>query len=49
MPLLRENRPGLRKSLDWTCTLGIALAIFIYLGSAAYSPAQIPSNSASQS
>ena len=34
----------MRKSFAWTCTLEIALAIFIYLGSAAYSPAQIPTS-----
>jgi MscS family membrane protein len=37
-----EKRRGIRKSFDWTDTLEIALAIFIYLGTAAYSPAQIP-------
>jgi MscS family membrane protein len=44
MTSLKKNRPGFRKSFDWTCTLGMALAIFIYLGSAAYSPAQTPAS-----
>jgi MscS family membrane protein len=47
MPLLRENRPGIRKSSDWTYTFELALAIFFYLfylGSAGYSPAQIPAS-----
>jgi hypothetical protein len=45
MTLLKQNRLGIRKSLDWTCcTLEIALAIFVYLGSAVYSPAQVPAS-----
>jgi MscS family membrane protein len=44
MLLLREKWAGICKSFDWTCTLEMALAIFFYLGSAAYSPAQIPAS-----
>ena len=46
MPLLRENRQGISKSLNWTCTLEIALAIFLFVGSAAHSPAQLPTSAA---
>src|SRR5271165_6171348 len=42
MPFLRENRQGISKSLSWTCILGAVLALFLFAGSAAYSPAQIP-------
>jgi MscS family membrane protein len=45
MPLLRENRQGTSKSLEWIHTLGIALAIFLFVGSPARCPAQL-SNSA---
>jgi MscS family membrane protein len=41
MPLLRENRRGIRKSLHWTCALYVALAIFVFFGAAAHSPAQL--------
>jgi len=44
MPLPRENRQGIRKSLNWTYTLEIALAIFLFVGSAAHSPAQLPTS-----
>ena len=44
MPFLRENRQGIRKSLNWTCTLEIALAIFLFVGSAAHSSAQLPTS-----
>ena len=47
MPFLRENRQGISKSLGWTCILGAALAIFLFLGSAGYSPAQLPTSPAS--
>jgi MscS family membrane protein len=42
MPFLRENRQGISRSPNWTCTLGVALAIFFVVVSAAYSPAQLP-------
>jgi MscS family membrane protein len=42
MPLLRENRPGRRRSFGWTWASGAVLAIFLFLSSAAYSPSQIP-------
>ena len=44
MLFLRENRQGIRKSLSWTCTLYAAFAIFLFLGSVAYSPAQVPAS-----
>jgi len=45
MPLLTENRQGTSKSLRWTHTLGIALAIFLLVGESVQCPAQL-SNSA---
>ena len=42
MFLLRENRQGISQSLSWTSALGIALAIFVFAGSAALSLAQLP-------
>ena len=45
MPLLRENRQGTSKSLEWIHTLSRALAIFLFVGSPALCPAQL-SNSA---
>src|SRR5271165_3646404 len=42
MPFLIENRLGISKSLSWPYTLGAVLALFLFAGSAAYSPAQIP-------
>jgi MscS family membrane protein len=45
MPLLRENRQGIRKSLSWICALRIAL-IFLLMGSAADSPAQLSTSPA---
>jgi MscS family membrane protein len=46
MPLLRENRRGTSKSPKWIPTLGIALAIFLFSGPSALSPAQLPSSAA---
>ena len=45
MPLLRENRQGASKSLEWIHTLGIALAFFLFVSPPARCPAQL-SNSA---
>jgi MscS family membrane protein len=42
MSLLRENRSGISKSFVRTHPLEIALAAFSFLGSAAYSTAQLP-------
>jgi MscS family membrane protein len=42
MLLLRENRPETRRLLDRSYTLEIALALFFYLSSATYLPAQVP-------
>ncbi len=42
MFLLGENRNGISQSFSWTSTLGIALAIFLFAGSAAPSLAQLP-------
>ena len=44
MPLLRENRRGTSRSPKWIRTLGIALAIFLFSGLSALSPAQLPSS-----
>jgi MscS family membrane protein len=46
MPLLSENRQAKRKSLYWTYVLAVALGIFLFLGSAAHSPAQLPNSGA---
>jgi MscS family membrane protein len=42
MPLLRENRQAISKSLYWTYALDVALSIFLFLGSIAHLPAQLP-------
>jgi MscS family membrane protein len=47
MPLLRENRRGISKSLIWTCALRIALSICLLAGSAAHSAAQLSTSAAS--
>ena len=44
MSLLRKNRQGTSKSPKWIHTLDIALAIFLFLGSAAHCPAQLPTS-----
>ena len=44
MLFLRENRQGISKSLSWTSTLFATFAILLFLGSAAYSPAQVPAS-----
>src|SRR5277367_164212 len=41
MTLPRENRQGTSKSPKWIHTLGIALAIFLFSGPSAHSPAQL--------
>jgi MscS family membrane protein len=41
MPLPRENRRMISKLPHWSCALRIALSIFLFAGSAAYSPAQL--------
>ena len=46
MPLIRENRQGISKSKNWICALDIALAIFLFVGSAAPSPAKLPKTTA---
>src|SRR5271166_10505 len=42
MPLPREYRQGTSRSLYRTCALRIALSVFLFAGSAAHSPAQLP-------
>ena len=42
MFLLRENGQGMDQSRCWTFGLRIALAIYLFVGSVAYSPAQLP-------
>lgn len=42
MPLLRANRQVMSQSLNWTWALRVALVIFLVVGSAAHSPAQVP-------
>ena len=42
MFLLRENGQGMNQSRCWTFGLRIALAIYLFVGSAAHSPAQLP-------
>jgi MscS family membrane protein len=44
MPLLRENRRGISSSLNWTYIVHVALAFFLFVGSAAHSSAQIPTS-----
>jgi MscS family membrane protein len=46
MPLPRENRQAIRKSLYWSYALDVALGILVFLGSAAHSPAQLPNSGA---
>ena len=46
MPLLRKNRRRISKSLSWTYTLDIALAVFLFVGSVAHSLAQLPTSAA---
>jgi len=46
MFLLRENRQGTGKSLNWPCALHIVLSIFLFVGAAARSPAQLPTSAA---
>ena len=46
MPLPRENRPRISQSINWTCTLEIALVIFLFLGSVPYLRAQLPKSPA---
>ncbi len=46
MPLVRETRRGINKSRSRIHTLGVALAIFLFLSWAAYSPAQRPTSAA---
>lgn len=46
MALLRENRQGMSKPLHWTHALRIAFAVFLFLGSAAHLPAQLPGSAA---
>src|SRR5271157_4992100 len=46
MPLPRENRQGTSQLLDWTFGLRIVLAICLFVGSAAHSPAQLPTSAA---
>jgi MscS family membrane protein len=41
MLLLAENRRGIRSSLNWTYTLHVALAAFLFVGSVAHSAAQV--------
>src|SRR5271165_6231554 len=42
MPLPRQNRQGTSQSLNWPCALRIALSVFLFIGLAAHSPAQVP-------
>jgi MscS family membrane protein len=42
MPLLRNNRQRIGKSLKWTSTLSLALNIFLFVVSVPQSPAQLP-------
>ena len=46
MSSLRVNVQGTGRSLNWTCALRIALAIFLFVGSVAHSPAQLPPSAA---
>ncbi len=43
---LRENRHGKSKLLCWTNALRAAFAVFLWVGSAAHSPAQLPTSTA---
>src|SRR5271157_2582338 len=42
MPLPRQNRQGTSQSLNWPCALRITLSVFLFIGLAAHSPAQVP-------
>jgi len=42
--LLRENRQGRSQSLNWTSALRVVLSIFLSVGSATHSPAQLPTS-----
>ena len=44
MQFLRENRRGRSKSLHWAHALRIALSIFLLVGVAVHSPAQVPTS-----
>jgi hypothetical protein len=44
MHFLRENRRARSKSLHWAHALRIALSIFLLVGAAALSPAQVPTS-----
>jgi MscS family membrane protein len=44
MPLIRENRHGLSRSLHWTHALRITVAMFLLLGLTVHSPAQLPNH-----
>jgi MscS family membrane protein len=46
MPVPRENRQGISTLLNWTRTLRVALSILLFVGSAANSPAQLPTSAA---
>jgi MscS family membrane protein len=46
MPLLRKNRQGISKLLHWTHALRAVFVIFFLVGSAEYSPAQLPTSTA---
>ena len=44
MPFPGEYRQGINPSRDWTCALRIVLSIFLFVGSAARLPAQLPTS-----
>ena len=46
MPLPRENQQGISKSLSGSCAFRIALSIFLFVGLAAHSLAQLPTSAA---
>jgi len=46
MPWLRMNRQRIGRLLNWTCTVDIALVIFVFVGSIANSQAQLPTPAA---
>jgi MscS family membrane protein len=46
MPFLRKNRQELRQSLNRPWALRIALSIFLFVGTAAHLPAQLPKSAA---
>jgi MscS family membrane protein len=47
MPLLKENRREISKSLYWTCALRLTLSILLFASSAAHSPGQLSTSRAS--